>query len=228
MCFLGYRKPAVSPFGSNSPQHDPAITPRKQDITKGKALLKEAGFEDRDGDGVLEGKDGQPFQFELVYFGNRETSKRMVLLLKDMYARAGIKLIPVPSEWPVMLEKLDKKNFEAITLGWGGSIESDLYQIFHSSQIKEGDNRTAYTNPELDKIIDLARKTMDEGKRMQLWQQAEKILYEDLPYTFLTNSMELGFVNKRIKNQRMTKIGLNVGSIPTENYIPKVLQKHTH
>ena len=127
-----------------------------------------------------------------------------------------------------MLEKLDKKDFEAITLGWGGSIESDLYQIFHSSQIEEGDNRIAYSNPELDKIIDQARKSIDEAKRMLLWQKAEHILYDDLPYTFLTQKMEFGFANKRIKNQRMTKTGLNIGSTPTENYIPKNLQKHTH
>ncbi|MEE9310404.1 MAG: ABC transporter substrate-binding protein, partial [Cocleimonas sp.] len=135
-------------------------------------------------------------------------------------------LIPIPSEWPVMLEHLDKRDFEAITLGWGGTIESDLFQICHSDHIKEGDNRTAYNSPELDKIIDEARKTIDEKQRMLLWQKAEKILFDELPYTFLTRRMEMGFATKRIKNQRMTKVGLNTGSL--ENYIPKALQKHAH
>lgn len=224
--FLGYRTAAVSPFGEGSPQHDSSLKSRGQDIEKGKALLKEAGYEDRDGDGVIEDAEGKPFEFKLIYFGNRETTKRMVLLLKDMYARAGIKLIPVPSEWPVMLEHLDKKDFEAITLAWGGSIESDLYQIFHSAQIKEGDNRTAYKSEELDVLIEKARATVDEEKRMKLWQQAEKILYEDLPYTFLNRRGELGFASKRVKGQRMTKLGLTTGG--DDNYIPKALQKHAN
>ncbi|WNB74970.1 peptide-binding protein [Methylomonas koyamae] len=226
--FLGYAEPAVSPFGNASKQHDSALQPYQANLDKAKALLKDAGYEDRNKDGVLEDKAGQPFEFKLTYFQANEDTSRMVLLLKDLYAKAGVKLVPFPQEWPVMLENLDKKDFDAITLGWTSSIETDLYQAFHSSQaISKGDNFIGYQNPELDKLIDAARRTVDEGKRMPLWQQAERILYEDQPYTFLMRRKSLLFVDKRIHNLQMTKLGLNLGSLPLENYVPLAQQKYT-
>jgi peptide/nickel transport system substrate-binding protein len=226
--FLDYAEPAVSPFGKTSKQHDSALQPYSFDLDKAKALLKEAGYEDRNGDGVLEDKAGQPFEFKLTYFQANEDTKRMVLLLKDLYARAGVRMIPFPQEWPVMLENLDKKDFDAITLGWTSGIETDLYQIFHSAQaISNGDNYVSYKNPALDKLIVEARRTVDEGKRMPKWQQAERILYEDQPYTFLMRRKSLLFVDKRIHNLQMTKLGLNLGSLPMENYVPLAQQKYT-
>jgi len=67
---------------------------------------------------------------------------------------------------------------------------------------------------------------VDETKRMPLWQKAEHILYEDQPYTFLMRRKSLLFVDKRIHNLQMTKLGLNLGSLPLENYVPTALQKY--
>jgi peptide/nickel transport system substrate-binding protein len=76
-------------------------------------------------------------------------------------------------------------------------------------------------------LIDEARRTVDEGKRMPIWQQAEKIIYEDQPYTFLMRRKSLLFVDKRIHNLQMTKLGLNLGLLPLENYVPLAQQKYT-
>lgn len=225
--FLDYAEPAVSPFSNTSKQHDPALQPYAFNLEKAQALLKEVGYEDRNKDGVLEDAAGQPFEFKLTYFDANEDTKRMVLLLKDLYAKAGVKMIPFPQEWPVMLESLNKKDFDAITLGWTSGIETDIYQMFHSSQAKtDGDNTISYKNPALDSLIDKARATVDEATRMPLWQQAEHIMYDDQPYTFLMRRKTLAFIDKRIHNLQMTKLGLNRGLLPLENYVPAAQQKY--
>ena len=224
---LGYGEPAMSPFQSWSKQHNPQLHSIPYNVEQAQALLKEAGYEDRNNDGVLEDTAGQPFKFELVYFQDNEDTKRTVLLLKDLYARAKVQLEPKPTEWSVMLDLLKKKELDAITLGWTSGIETDIYQIFHSSQtMVDGDNFINYKNAKLDKLIEQARATVDDNKRMPLWQECERILVEDQPYTFLVRRKSLVFINQRFQNVLITKSGLNFGSLPLENYVPKTAQKY--
>ncbi len=225
---LGYGEVAISPFNPRSHQHNKALTARDYDPEKAKALLKEAGYEDRNGDGVLEDANGEPFEFELVYFQGNEDTKRIVLFLKDLYAGAGVLLHPKPTEWSVMLDLLGKRNFDAITLGWSSGVETDIFQMFHGSQTENGgDNFVGNKNPKLDKLIDEARATVDEAKRMPLWQQTEAIMYDDQPYTFLMRRKSMVFIDKRIHNIAQTKLGLNAGFVPVEWYVPLEIQKYS-
>ncbi|MBA4743353.1 MAG: ABC transporter substrate-binding protein [Azoarcus sp.] len=223
----GYAEPAVSPFSPRSKQHDPLLTPAPYDVERAKTLLAEAGWEDRDGDGVLEDEAGVPFEFELTYFQDNEDTRRMVLFLRDIYARAGIVMKPRPTEWSVMLENIDRKDFDAITLGWTSGVEIDIYQMFHSSQVVDGgDNFISYRNPELDRLIDAARSAVDAERRMALWQQAERVMVEDQPYTFLFRRQTLAFVDERIEGLENTALGLNLMSVPVEVWVPAAKQRH--
>jgi peptide/nickel transport system substrate-binding protein len=126
-----------------------------------------------------------------------------------------------------MIDLLTRRDFEAITLGWTSGIETDIYQIFHSSQIEDNaDNFVSYKNPELDKLIDKARATVDEAERMPLWQACERILVEDQPYTFLMRRKSLVFIDKRFRNIEVTRLGLSFGFVPIENYVPAELQRY--
>lgn len=225
--FLGYGEVAISPFNPRSPQHDAALEARRFNLDQAKRLLAEAGYADRDGDKILEDNAGQPFEFELVYFQDNEDTKRMVLFLKDLYARAGILLKPKPSEWSVMLDVINNQDFDAITLGWTSGVETDIYQIFHSAQaIAGGDNFISYKNPELDTLIEQARATVDEAARMPLWQACERVLHEDQPYTFLMRRKSLVFIDERIRNLEITNLGLNLNAVPVEVYVPGTMHKY--
>jgi len=224
---LDYAETAISPFSPRSKQHDPRLNPRNYDLDKAQALMKAAGYEDRDGNGVLEDDRGMPFEFELTFSQNSEDTKRIVLYLKDLYARAGIRLIPKPTEWPVMIDQITRRDFDAITLGWTSGIETDIYQMLHGDQRADnGDNFVNYSNPALDRLIDTARGTVNEDDRMPLWQQAEAIIYEDQPYTFLMRRKSLTFIDRRMHNIEVTKLGLNLFT-PVEWYVPAGMQKYS-
>jgi len=218
------------PFTPDSPQNDPNIKPWPYDVDAAVKLLREAGFQDRNGDGVIESADGKPFRFKLTYPSGVAVWDKVVLFMKDAYARAGIVLEPDRIDWPVLVNRLNTSDFDAISLSWSSEPESDPYQIFHSSQIKDqGDNRTGYNSPECDAAIVKARTTVDRDERMKGWHEVHRILHEDQPYTFISARMELRFINKRVHNIERSKIGLNYedlngGMIPW--YVPRSQQRY--
>jgi peptide/nickel transport system substrate-binding protein len=228
--FLGYATPISGPASAGSPQLDPSILPLPYDVQAGKALLADAGFLDRNGDGVLESADGKPFRFKLSYGSGNATVDRYMLFLKDGYAKAGITVDLDPADWPILLKKEDQRDYDAIHMGWAGALESDLYQEFDSSQIADaGDNFMSYANPELDKVVREARRTVDRAKRMELWHQAHRILAEDQPYAFLFSRKVLRLIDKRVQNVRPTKTELNLVDrwrMPVPWYVPKPMQKY--
>ncbi len=220
---VGLATPNSGPFHRLGNQANPQIKPWPYDTARAKQLLKEAGFEDRNDDGVIEDENGRLFQFKLIYPSNIINYQQMAFTLKDAYARAGIALEPDPLEWTIMLQRIGQRDYDAMTLGWSSGIENDPYQIFHSAQVQEGgDNYVHYINEELDRLIEQARRTMDESERMKMWHQVHRILHEDQPYTFLWTSRAVIFVDKRMHNVQQLKLGLNSKD---EWFVPLPLQK---
>ena len=218
---------ATGPFNRLSKQYNAEIDPWPYDPTRAMALLKEAGFQDGDGDGVLESATGKPFVFKHTYptqQGGQGFWDQVVLLLKDNYARAGIVMVPDPLEWSVFSEKLKSRDFDSISLAWSAGIESDIYQMFHSDNVGNGaDNFMSYANPQLDRLIEEARSMTDEEKRMPLWRECHAILHEDQPYTFLYVRKFLMVADSRYRNVEPIAIGINDRD---EWYVPTAFQKY--
>ncbi len=218
----GFAEPTAGPFDEGSRQADPNLTPRRFDPDRALSLLAEVGWTPGP-DGVLRNQAGEPFKFTLTYPSGNDTYEQTMLMIKDTLNEHGILMTQDPQEWSVFIERVDARAFDACALAWGGgAIEADIRQMFHSSQIAGGANNfTSYANPELDALIDEARRTIDEDQRMELWQACHRILYEDQPYTFMHRRKSLVFIDKRIHNVKRVTTGLNDR---TEWYVPMPLQ----
>ena len=212
---------ASGPFSPATKQPDPTLKPMAFDPQQAAQLLKEAGWEVRDDSGVLKNAQGDAFRFKLTYPSGRALSDRTMLFLKDAYAKAGIVMTPDPLAFDILLERLEKRDFHACSLAWGGTVEDDPRQIFHTEAMKEGSNRIGYSNPQLDALIDTARSELDAAKRAELWHKAHRLLNEDQPFTFLFNDETVVFVDKRFQGYTLPKTGMtNWPGI----YVPKALQ----
>jgi peptide/nickel transport system substrate-binding protein len=208
-------------FNHNSPQYDPSVKALPYDPKAAIALLAEAGYK-KQGNQLI-GPDGAPFEFELYYNSTNTARKQVASFVKDSLAEAGIVAEPKPIEWAVLLDRLKQRKFESVIMGWGGVIEEDPTQIFHSSSIAGvGDNFVQYSNPKLDAVIDKAKTIVNDAERMPVWHEVHRIIAEDQPYTFLVADHELAGVNKRFKGVEATKTGLNS---KTEWYVPATQRK---
>ena len=64
---------------------------------------------------------------------------------------------------------------------------------------------------------------------MKMWQDCDRILSEDQPYTFLLARDETRFIDNRVHNVRRTKAELNVVDTwpnPIPWFVPKGMQKY--
>lgn len=212
----------TGPFYINGPQNDPNIEPWPYDPERAKELLDEAGWIDHDGDGIRD-KDGVPFRFKYMISSGVYLHEQIAKLLKDSAARVGIEVIPEPYEWSVFSERVADRKFDAVSMAWGGNVESDPYQIWHSSQIEgRGSNFIGFRNAEADALIEQARETLDKDKRNKLYHQFHRILHEEQPYTFVYTRPEQRFLDKRFENVIIHKLGID----GFEWYVPKQKQKY--
>ena len=212
----------TGPFYIHGKQNDPNIQPWPYDLQKAAQLLDEAGWIDHDGDGIRD-KDGVPFRFKQSYPAGGTSAEQMARWLKDNAAKVGIEVIPNPTEWSIFIGNLHERNFDAVESMWAGVIEEDPYQIFHSSQIGEhGSNYVSFNNPAADKLMEQARRELNEGKRYALYHQLHKLLQDEQPYTFLMTRPRYYFIDKRFENVIAHKLGID----PFEWYVPKDKQRY--
>jgi len=210
----------TNPFYLKGKEYDKSIKPIKFSPEQAISLLDEAGWIDSDSDGIRD-KNGVKFEFEFLIPHGSDTSEKISTILKEELDKVGIVMNIRKIEWAVFVQRLNERKFDAVTLSWSLGVESDPYQLWHSSQKSSGgSNFVGFENAEADKIIEDARKEFNNDKRTKLYKKFANIIHNEQPYTFLFCGKSPVAVNNRFKGVNVYPLGLDF----LEWYVPAELQ----
>ena len=209
------------------PEYDKNLNEYAYNPDKAMSLLREAGWQDTDGDGVLDKViDGQktPLRFEFKIPSGSSTGKSVILVLQEELKRHGIIATVRDLDWTIFLDDVKNHKFDAVIMAWGmQASEPDEYQVWHSSQAaNKGSNHISYKNPRVDKILEDYRREFDAKKRVELYRQFQEILNDEQPYTFLFARKSVSAVQRRFRGVEVYPAGLRV----QEWWVPRDQQKY--
>jgi peptide/nickel transport system substrate-binding protein len=178
--YSGYAVPAegqlLTPghFGFN-----PDVKAYPFDLDKAKALLEEAGYE------------GEELEF-IGEAGRWLKDKELTEAVAGQLREAGLNVTVNIVEWSAWLDLLFAGADKAPTMQFSSHDNSllDADRTMSALYHTEG-SQTAYSNPEVDKLVDDARTETDLAKREDMYHEAIQIVYDDAVLVPLVNLKDI-------------------------------------
>ncbi|MFV0515833.1 MAG: ABC transporter substrate-binding protein [Aminipila sp.] len=186
--------PKTLPFGSEK------IAGYNFDIEKSKQLLKDAGFADSDGDGILE-KNGKKLSLKLCNYPTRSEIPIIAQYLQGELAKIGIEIELVGYE-KLPVEQYQSGNFDLAFDGFSIATSTDpkrLLDVAFSETASEN-YIGYYKNDRVNEIVKLLETESNIQKRSELAYEAQKLIVEDGMNVFLCFSTNNIVRNKNLKN----------------------------
>ncbi|MFC2030513.1 ABC transporter substrate-binding protein [Chloroflexota bacterium] len=200
----GHCAEPVSLLPAVLPDQDPSITPPEIDLEKAAEVLQAAGWTDTDGDGIRD-KDGEPLALQMMYLGPYEWQRMGGELLQSSLAEIGVQLELEGQPWSTMVERMNDATvrpeitFVAV-YPTSPSADTAFWPMFHTDSGHWSNFN--YSDPHVDEQLELARQSVDEEARRQIYYDLDRYLMDEapaiaavtMPMTFVTSDRVQGFV----------------------------------
>jgi len=163
--FMGYGR-----YSNNT------IRARQFDLDKVRYYMNQAGWQ-RGSDGIWE-KNGKRFSVEVSYSQDDHTPRLVVL--KEEAKKAGIELRLQKLDPSAAYKKVLEKKHDVAWSGWSTSLRPQYWEHFHSinAHRPQTNNITNTDDPDMDKLIDAYRDSLDEEERIKLSVKIQEKIHE--------------------------------------------------
>ena len=178
--------------------HHAALEALPYDPQEARALLDEAGWVDRDADGVRD-RDGLRASFEIKTNAD-PVRKDIITMVQADLAQVGVEVrLRVQEAQSFRSDVVSKeRRFDAFVLGWQTQFKLDDRPLFACSAMDAPFGWAAYCNPRVDEILDQVTQLVDRSQALSLWHEYQEIIQRDQPLTFVYYDVTIDGVRGRI------------------------------
>jgi peptide/nickel transport system substrate-binding protein len=176
-------------------------------VETARQLLKAAGYS-WNAAGQLRDATRQPVEFSIITSSSNSQRMKMATLLQDDLSRLGMQVHVVPLEFRAMIDRVFQSfDYDAAIMGLGGgdadpNPEMNVWAFSGTSHLWHlGETKPATDwERELDQLMQQQMVTLDYAKRKQLYDRAQQLIAENLPFIFLGTPNILAGANARVGN----------------------------
>ena len=182
----GFAKPAASFLPPGIWSHDASLKNRA-DPSEAKALVKASGY------------DGSELQLFIATGSDR---KRAAELLQADWAKVGVRVKVRVMELGELYKRSGDGEHDIVLLSWfGDNGDPDNFfspNLSCAAAVKGGGNKAHWCDAGFDALLDAANKSTDRARRSELYVQAQRKIFDEVPVIPLTYPVDLIAVNQRV------------------------------
>lgn len=168
------------PFVRSSPYYNHEVPPLGRDLDRAAALLTEAGYT-KTAQGWSKG--GRPLSLKVSAHKSLESAQEVVINLQSQLQSQGVKVeVEFLDEVSWRANIWRERRYDLVLSQWSFDRNEDIREQFHSQGSR---NFTGYKSPEVDRLLDRARDTLDPQEKKQVLRQVHAQVHKDLPMHFL-------------------------------------------
>jgi peptide/nickel transport system substrate-binding protein len=164
-------------------------------------LLEEAGWIDRNGDGVRENVDGDRLSMVIKYNLGNDIRRDVAEIMQAQLSQIGIEVKPQVVEWATLVNDITvERDFDGVVFSWVVEFKLDDTDLFHSDKYEDLYAFSGTKRADIDRLLEEIPLVVDRADALPLWEEYQRILLDEQPYTFVYFPERMDGVNMRLED----------------------------
>ncbi len=177
-------------------------------VKKAKELLKSAGYEDKDNDGIVEDKNGNKLTAKLSTPVGNKLREQTAPIIQNNLKEIGVEIEIDNMEFNTLMDKVvGNHEFELYLMGNNLAIDPDPIPYWNSASASDEKgnyawNISSFKNEEADKLMAEGVSVFDKNERKEIYSKFGKLMNDEVPWTYLYSQNITKAYNSKLKNYK--------------------------